>query len=231
MLRDTVKNEEYFISFLGDENERINKLLKSIETGNVPKDRIQNILAKIFGISLGIVIAKYSLGADKDDIIKDYDLVLHFLEMEWDKKDGYYVEFLWLLSMGILLNINENNFTTLIKIIDEGNYNDYIIDYLISYRKKDRKLNNKILFKEPYNCLMEIFDTTDNLKIDMMKIYLNEKWYKGHEDCFWHNNHKSQYNTYFGYWSFEAGAIVKVLNINDNDLRQCKYYPYDMVHW
>jgi hypothetical protein len=231
MLRDSIKNEEYFINFLDEENERINKFLNNIETESVQKDRIPNILAKIFGINLGIIVAKYSLGKDKDDIIKDYDMALHFLEMDWDKKDGYYVELLWLLSMGILLNINENKFNTLIKVIDAGNYNDYIMDYLIGFRKKDRKLNNKILFKKPYGYLMEIFNATDNLKIDMIKIYLKEKWYKEHKDCFWHNNHKSQYNTYFGYWSFEAGAIVKILNINDNDLRECKYYPYDMVHW
>jgi hypothetical protein len=207
VLRDSIKNEEYFINFLAEENERINKFLNNIETGNVQKDRIPNILAKIFGISLGIIVAKYSLGKDKDEIIKDYDMALHFLEMEWDKKDGYYVELLWLLSMGILLNISENKFNTLIKTIDAGNYNDYIMDYLIGFRKKDRKLNNKILFKKPYGYLLEIFNVTDNLKVDMMKFYLKEKWYKEHKDCFWYNNHKSQYNTYFGYWSFESLGV------------------------
>jgi hypothetical protein len=205
--------------------------LKNIETGNIPKERIPNVLAEVFQTSLGIVVADYSSGKNKDDIIKDYDRTLHFLEMDWNKKNGYYVELLWLLSMAILLEIDDGKFDKLVGIIDNENYNDYIIDYFVGFRKNGRKFHDKILFKEPYGNLAELIDSSDESKIDKIKDYLNKKWYKGHKDSFWYNNHNSKHNTYFGYWSFEAGAIVKVLNLNDKDLIKCKYYPYDMVHW
>ncbi|MDR4190445.1 hypothetical protein COL87_26390 [Bacillus pseudomycoides] len=34
-----------------------------------------------------------------------------------------------------------------------------------------------------------------------------------------------------GYWSFESGAIAKILNLDDSTLRDTPYYPYDMVHY
>jgi hypothetical protein len=226
MLRDTIKNEEYFANFLAEDNERINKFISNIEINSIPKDRIQNVLAKIFGISIGIIVADYSFGKNKEDIIKDYNRALHFLEMDWDKS-AEYVALLWLLSIGILLDIENDTFNKLVKIIDTENYNDGIIDFLIN----GTTITDKILYKEPYRFLMEILNLPDNLKIEKLKIYLNEKWYKGHRDSYWYDNHKSKHNTYFGYWSFEVGAIIKKIKLNDSDLKKCKYYPYEMVHW
>ena len=36
---------------------------------------------------------------------------------------------------------------------------------------------------------------------------------------------------YYGYWSFEAGAIAKILNLDDSNLKDVPYYPYDLVHY
>jgi hypothetical protein len=35
----------------------------------------------------------------------------------------------------------------------------------------------------------------------------------------------------FGYWSFENGALVKILGLDDSSLKEVQYYLYDMVHW
>ena len=32
-------------------------------------------------------------------------------------------------------------------------------------------------------------------------------------------------------WSFEAGAIAKILNLDDECLKGAKYYPYDLAHF
>jgi hypothetical protein len=44
-------------------------------------------------------------------------------------------------------------------------------------------------------------------------------------------HHKSQWNIHSGYWSFESGALVKILGLDDSSLKDTQYYPYDMVHW
>ena len=59
--------------------------------------------------------------------------------------------------------------------------------------------------------------------------YLKENWYNEKCDCY--EVHKSSQNIYYGYWSFEAGAIAKILNFDDSNLKDMPYYPYDLVHY
>jgi hypothetical protein len=46
----------------------------------------------------------------------------------------------------------------------------------------------------------------------------------------WYNSHKSKNDTYCGYWAFETGALVKILGLNDEELKDVPYYPYDLAH-
>ena len=66
-------------------------------------------------------------------------------------------------------------------------------------------------------------------KIELLKKYLTSEWYNG--DCGSYEAHKSKHNIYYGYWSFEAGAIAKILNLDDTSLKNVPYYPYDLVHY
>ena len=52
-----------------------------------------------------------------------------------------------------------------------------------------------------------------------------------HTNTGWFDNHKNQQKLYYGYWSFESGAIAKILQLDDSSLKDAPYYPYDMVHY
>ena len=56
-------------------------------------------------------------------------------------------------------------------------------------------------------------------------------WYVGHKNMGWYDIHKAKEKLYYGYWSFEAGAIAKILNLDDSNLKDVQYYPYDLVHY
>ncbi|MET4084253.1 hypothetical protein ABIB40_004229 [Pedobacter sp. UYP30] len=58
-----------------------------------------------------------------------------------------------------------------------------------------------------------------------LKQYLT-LWYKSIE-IKTHNNKI----THYGYWCWEAGALAKILGLDDSSLENQQYYPYDMVHW
>ncbi len=47
----------------------------------------------------------------------------------------------------------------------------------------------------------------------------------------WYDIHKTKEKLYYGYWSFETGAIAKILNLDDSSLKDVSYYPYDLVHY
>ena len=67
-----------------------------------------------------------------------------------------------------------------------------------------------------------------NTKVDPLGLYVSKRdtlQLGGHDD------HKSKWNIHTGYWSFESGALVKILGLDDSTLKDQPYYPYDMVHW
>ena len=41
--------------------------------------------------------------------------------------------------------------------------------------------------------------------------------------------HKRNIDNYVGYWSFEAGAICKIMGLNPEDFKGVNYFPYDLV--
>jgi len=75
-------------------------------------------------------------------------------------------------------------------------------------------------------------DFADNLDGDFkVRKFLNKEFYQRHKGFSFYDHHKSDNNIYYGYWSFEAGAVVKILRLDDTELKGVKYYPYDLVHY
>ena len=86
------------------------------------------------------------------------------------------------------------------------------------------EVSKERLFPNTFTTLQRV--VYEENKIELLKKYLNNDWYN--EDCGCYEAHKSKQNIYYGYWSFEAGAIAKILKINDTQLRDTQYYPYDI---
>src|SRR5574343_815951 len=58
-----------------------------------------------------------------------------------------------------------------------------------------------------------------------------KRWYKDLAGTGWHDSHIEQAG-YYGYWSFEAGAAVLLLGIeDDSSLHKYLYYPKHLVAW
>lgn len=106
--------------------------------------------------------------------------------------------------------------------------------FLIKYRLTDwERCSNTVLFPVPYQSALSIISSNNQskeLSIQKLEKYLKKEWYRGHSDCAWHDDHKYGIR-HDGYWSFESGALVKILGLDDSSLKGLPYYPYDMVHW
>lgn len=124
------------------------------------------------------------------------------------------------------MNLNKEVNEVIGPLLCNSNINDWLYNYLI-YEKKE----NSLLFEDVYGDLKNIIESNSNSKILEIKNYLESKWYKLHSDCGWYDSHKGKQNTYYGYWSFEVGAVVKLLSLDDSVLKNTKYYPYDLVHF
>lgn len=88
----------------------------------------------------------------------------------------------------------------------------------------------------PYeNLFCGLTETTPQKGLKELELFLKH-WYKDLAGTGWHDSHKpdekGQQGGYHGYWSFEAGAAVLLLGIeDDSSLHKYLYYPKDMVAW
>ena len=54
-------------------------------------------------------------------------------------------------------------------------------------------------------CLLFLWNNLNSYMDEYLK-----KWYKAHSFEYWHDIHRKDENLYFGYWSFELGALIKI---------------------
>ena len=120
-------------------------------------------------------------------------------------------------KVGFKFNLEEN-----------ANNNDWLLFFLVdSWANEKTSENKKLLFPKSFSRLQKV--VFEDSKVDLLKKYLLSDWYN--KDCGCYEAHKSKQNVYYGYWSFEAGAISKILNLDDDTLKDISYYPYDLVHY
>ena len=150
------------------------------------------------------------------------------MEKSWRGESGY-VQMVSMLSLGIIFEIEDSDFNRLVQLVERDDLNDYLIDFLINYRNKDWKQTDKFLWNKPYKSIAEIVALSEENKskaLERLSNYL-PGWYKSLET----KTHESKWNIHTGYWCWEAGALVKILGLDDSSLKDQQYYPYDMVHW
>lgn len=98
---------------------------------------------------------------------------------------------------------------------------------LDSWDNKQTNGDKKLLFPKSFSTLQKVVFAEN--KVELLKKYLSHDWYN--RDCGCYEAHKSKQNIYYGYWSFEAGAISRILSLDDSSLKDVPYYPYDIVHY
>lgn len=129
---------------------------------------------------------------------------------------------LTLLSIGVLLQNRKNQFVDYLdEIVLKFDSNDGMITFFMDYLN-DKTSQRTASVINYFNVLLKTEDKVKILKEEL------EVWYDKHSDAYWYNSHKSQNNTYCGYWCFEIAALVKIFCVDDALLRENQYYPYEM---
>ncbi|MCE9108277.1 PoNi-like cognate immunity protein [Bacteroides pyogenes] len=176
-----------------------------------------------------ILISKYSVGYPVLELIPDYLQGVQFMKKGWNTDAGY-VTMLWYLSIGVMLECHKE-LQQLSILLKEHSVKDKFFSFLVNNTQD--YASEKLLWTTPYAGLIEVIElakTNKEKAVERLQKYLKKEWYKGHSDCGWYNDHKSKWGVHFGYWSFESGALVKILGLDDSSLQGLPYYPYDMVH-
>lgn len=251
-LRDKLNTEEryfdninYYKKTIDRWNKEIEQLKQSELQGVQVHPRVTNMEViertqnSIFLHQISLLLATYSVGIEISEVKSEYLKTIDALfNMSWNI-NRHYAEFLWLLSIAIIFDMEDEIFYKLGDRVKQDNLNDYLIDFLIHSRIPawERK-NQKFLWKRPYAFLEQVIisaesDDSHQAKALLLE-YLKKKWYRGNSDEVWYNDHvvteKSKDFPHDGYWSFESGALMKILELDDSDWKDLQYYPYDMLH-
>ena len=169
--------------------------------------------------------AGYSIERFKEEYLKYVDSLLPI----WYSNSGYDA-MLWALSIGIMLEVDETTFDKLVDLVKKDDPEDYLIDYLIKSRHPEWKIRINYNFPRPYGFTRKIIEQENSEKaVSLLKEYLTKKWYQGCREEGWYDLHKENIDNYYGYWSFESGAICKLKGLDYKELEGLPYFPYDLV--
>lgn len=230
-MRDALMNEQYFSEYIQEETQRLDKFASKLQNNEVREDRIYSVRKKVDAIKFGLLVAKYSYGEDVGKLESEFIELLNDMPLYWDENSSY-VDMLWMMSMAVLFDVSKEQFCVLSDLVEKYNRNDAVLKFLTNYKVHGvvGEIEGHFSFGFPYDKLAGIVEDKKNCT-DWLKEYLQKYWYIGHKDMGWYDIHKAKEKLYYGYWSFEAGAIAKILNIDDDGLKNIRYYPYDLVHY
>ena len=110
---------------------------------------------------------------------------------------------------------------------------DLLLWFMLNSRMKEQekqKYAETLAYPRLYNGLYKVIQAPNAAAAkDALNKYL-DRWYNLNSDAPWYNSHLKD-NSYRGYWAWEVAAVAKIMHIDDSDLKNNQYYPYDMVHW
>lgn len=228
---------EYNKEFIEENREEIKGLIEDIKNGiqkypNDNKSIIEETYLTNVVYYMENIRSKYSIGENISTIEEDFIDCINDLE-NIGKKKARYLNILWMISLGILLETDKENIIRLSKLVDKENIEDGVIDYLLCASDIGwSKIRNVYSKENPYSKTKEIIELAEKDKSEASKglqKYMEKEWFKGHYDYEWKNAHKEP--GYVGFWSFETAALAKILELDDSSLKENNHYPYDLAHY
>lgn len=185
-----------------------------------------------------VLFATYSAGYPIDVFKNEYIKTLEAMYSAWSHLGGYST-MLNMLSIAIILDLRKAQ-SELYKMFcdpkrqENFEIKDHLLGILFQYCGFENKVHMDFMIAKPYAILREVYELAQNDKIiaiKKLKSYLQKNWFSAlkRQDLI-QETHKSPYGTHCGYWSFESGALVKILGLNDSLLKDQQYYPYDLMH-
>jgi len=241
MIRDRFKDKEYFdkdiervFLFVVDQKKDTEELKIKL------KDQFPLVNYYMVANGIYLYIKKaFSRGDDVSSLVSPCKEMLNYYAKSISLNDDYsdggdiiYTEFLGMISLGVLLDTKEE-LEEIYRLIGKINYDDYLIDFILNNVYPNAQPSENLLWPDDVAC-KKLKSLTLLPKIEAegeMKDYLEKYFYtkENFEDEY--NAHKKNHSGYCGYWSWEAGAVTKIMGLDDNSYKDNPYYPYDIVHW
>ncbi|BAY25354.1 hypothetical protein NIES2100_51600 [Calothrix sp. NIES-2100] len=234
--RETFKEQAYFDEQVRYNTEMLKKFNDVIENPDTGLEHRTNLRHTVFRRQLEQLITRYSRGEKIESLKESFPQIVDAL-IAYHEEPGHavynfkyfdaYIYALWLVSLAILLDIDDDYFNKLIRELN-NNRRDAMYESLVALRVSGRSENSEILYPKPYNLLFDALNSTGTEQINLIKKFLTQ-YYKGMKKAYWYDSHLGEDAGFFGYWCFELAAFVKMLKIDDSSFYENIFYPRDLA--
>ena len=201
MLRDKMKNEEYFEKYLFHQFERISAMKERVTEFSDVKSKKSICLGFLANYYRDYINALYSAGKSYDEVkkaFKEYVSVLSQIKIT------SYSDYINVVAMSVLFDISISD----MKLVEE-----YMKDKLVNLLLNEKSDNIDLLYPNEYKIFSDYLECLSDF--DSIRTYMSDKWYEGCKELSWFDSHKSTEDVYTGYWSWVAGACLKIRGEND----------------
>lgn len=226
VIRDTIKDAEYFNEYLNYQNKRIQLF---IDRANSIQDKAKNA-ALYSNISVFLkdkFYASYSYGVSTLELIPIY---LEWLSAVEKSSDVCYSDLIDLASLCVLLEPGESSPNRVEALITKSKEKDDLLDFF-SLQLTEQPLKfpiNDIKYSEYAELKSTLISADKAQQKDRLHDYINKAWYQSNKNSAWYDSHLSKQNTYVGYWCFIGAAIVKILSLDFKNFSDIKFFPSDI---
>ena len=234
-MRDTVKTEEYFRErYNEDASDLAEQISKYEEVISHPeKYNVWSFKYHIYMEAACKFYAGYSLGLGMNELLPEVDLIIRNLIDTKRERDRGYDDMEMIIYLIILFNRTEflDDYK---ELLQKSKMRDFYLDYLVQTVDPTWQISTeKLRFPKETNSVYEVVVLSKENKaeaVQRLKRYLKRQWFMSlTEGVITNRNLKTGW--YRGYWCVAAVALVKALKLDDTELKDCKYYPYDMAHF
>ena len=234
-MRDTVKTEEYFMErYNKDASDLAERMSKYEEVISHPeKYDIESYKYHIFMDAAYKFYAGYSLGLGMNELLPEVDLIIRNLIDTRKEMDRGYDDMEMIIYLIILFNRTE--FLDEYKeLLQKSKMRDFYLDYLVQTVDPTWQISTeKLRCPKETNSVYEVVVLSKENKVEavqQLKRYLKRQWFMSLTEGVI-TNRDLKTGWYRGYWCIAAAALVKALKLDDTELKDCKYYPFDMAHF
>lgn len=234
-MRDAIKSETYFTERYNSDTKYLDKWISTYQEAvhHPEKYNINSYKYSTFIYAFYKFYSGYSLGLDINELVPEIQLILRNLIDTRKEHDSNYEDMEIILYFLILFNRTEY-FDEYKQLLDTSEHRDFYLDSLMQHVDPLWQMSTeKILWQKEMKPLCEVVrlsKTDKSAAVKRLKKHLEKEWFKTLNEGLITNRNLER-GRYRGYWCLEAAALVKALQLDDTELKVCKYYPYDMAHF
>jgi hypothetical protein len=226
-MRDKRKDLNHFTNRLRVLAFGAESRVKKLESNSLSEDGRYAKRIVLLKYMYEMLFCQYSMGSSLSEMQQTLERIVDYHAKGFLSLEYCYEEAINMISIAYCLEMSAEDWTPFIKELEELGEYDRLMGHIATEMGMDLSIPSKTK-RVPYGHLVKVFDASTSQEVDIIKEYLTRHWYKGHDDSYWYGNHKDE-KLYFGYWSFDSAAVVKILGLDPAAFEGVDYFPIDIL--